>query len=82
MSILGLGNLGNSIVPNQPIPDQGYSKVVEKADSAPSKLDLAIQHFKDHPEDKNVPGRDLEKTVKPGGVKISYKYWNTAKKQV
>jgi hypothetical protein len=53
--------------------------VVSTPLAAPSKLELAKQWLKDHPEDKKRTGRDLEKHVMPMGVHISHAWWNKAK---
>lgn len=50
--------------------------------AAPSKMQLAIEWLKAHPEDMNMTGRDLKQQRKPAGVEISHKTWNDAKKQI
>lgn len=47
----------------------------------PSKKELVRQWFRDHPEDADKPGRELEK-IAPMGVKITYKTWNDVKKEL
>lgn len=48
----------------------------------PSKMELAKQWLKDHPEDKRLTGRDLSAIRFPQGVEISHVYWNKAKNEV
>lgn len=53
----------------------------EKA-ALPSKMELAKQWLKDHPEDRSLTGRDLSAIRFPQGVEISHVYWNKAKQEV
>lgn len=48
----------------------------------PSKMELAVQWLKANPEDSQLTGRDLEALRMPHDVKISYRTWNDAKKEV
>lgn len=48
----------------------------------PSKMELAKEWLKEHPEDRQLTGRELEENRKPHNVKISYVYWNKAKNEV
>lgn len=48
----------------------------------PSKMELAKQWFRDHPDDVHLTGRELSDKCYPMGVKLSHKYWNDAKKEL
>jgi hypothetical protein len=50
--------------------------------AAPSKMELAINWLQEHSEDTALTGRDLEAARLPMGVRISYRTWNDAKKQL
>jgi hypothetical protein len=50
--------------------------------ATPSKMELAVQWLKEQPDDMTLTGRDLEIARLPMGVKISYRTWNDAKKQL
>jgi hypothetical protein len=65
-----LGNFGNS-----------QSSQPQETQKPSPKLEYAIQWLKAHPEDMLVPGRELEARVTMNGEKISYKWWNEAKKK-
>jgi len=47
--------------------------------AAPSKLEVARQWLKDHPEHKKKSTRWLEENITPMGVQISRTYWGKAK---
>lgn len=48
----------------------------------PSKLELARKWLRDHPDDMQQSGRELEASCKPMGVEISYVTWNKVKKEM
>lgn len=50
--------------------------------AAPSKMEVAKQWLIDHPEDQQLTGRDLETGRNPMNMKISYRTWNDAKKEL
>lgn len=62
--------------------DLGKHFPTSQAVATPSKMELAIQWLKANPEDMKLTGRDLEALRMPQGVKISYRTWNDAKKDV
>lgn len=69
-TVLSLGNdLGNDFPSSQAV-------------AVPSKMQLALEWLHDHPEDRQLAGRDLERLREPMGIKISYRTWNDAKKQI
>ena len=45
-----------------------------------SKWELVEKWFAEHPEDRERTGRDLERSVNPMGITVSYKTWNNVKK--
>jgi hypothetical protein len=66
---------GKKVVSDLPIPSQSEAIQVP----TPSKMELATQWLKSNRDDCKKSGRELESTVRPMGVKISYVYWNKAK---
>ena len=76
--------LGNGLGNDFPtISQTNLAEIVKKvAVATPSKMELAIDWLKTHPEDVVLTGRELEAARLPMGVKISYKTWNDAKKQI
>lgn len=46
------------------------------------KMKCAIRWLQSHPEAASLSGRDLESRVIIDGKKISYRWWNEAKKQI
>lgn len=46
------------------------------------KLDFAIRWLQANPQDIKKSGRELEKTIFMDSQKISYKWWNKAKKMI
>lgn len=54
-------------------------EIKQKLVALPSKKKQAIEWLQLHPEDKSLPGQDLEAKVFPMGEVISYRTWNRAK---
>lgn len=52
------------------------------ADGVSSKIDYAVRWLLTHPEDLALTGEQLERTVTPNGITISYRTWNRAKGKV
>jgi len=45
----------------------------------PSKMELAKEWLREHPEDRVKTGRELSASCFPHGVEISHVFWNKAK---
>lgn len=61
-------------------PVEMISKRFHSPRCTPNEKSLLVtQWFREHPEDKALPGRELEATRFPEGVKISYATWNKGK---
>jgi len=46
------------------------------------KMAVAVRWLEEHPEDMQIPGRELEQQRAPDGNRLSYRTWNDAKKLV
>lgn len=69
-----------SLVNDLPNPLTKLTSSIEVA--TPSKEELARQWFAEHPDDSQRPGRELQESCLPAGVRISYVTWNKVKKEL
>lgn len=66
---------------SQTLPKQETVTIEEIQVVPKSREEMIREWFRDHPEDLEKTGRELE-NILLDGVKITYKTWNTIKKKV